>query len=98
MNRTELELSLKQRVQELVKRDYKASVNKLAGALGIRQTTLNDQINGDSKISAATILSILHTRPDISAEWLLRGVGDKTIPQVPLEAIVARLDQLIDKT
>lgn len=76
MKQVELEQTLKQRVIEVVNHEYKTSVNKFAAALGLRQTTLNDQINGNSKISAAVIIALLSVHPDISAEWLLRGTGE----------------------
>ena len=76
MSNEELEAALKQRVTEVVNQEYNASVNKFAAALGIRQTTLNDQINRSAKISATTLLALTEIRPDISAEWLLRGEGD----------------------
>lgn len=76
MKQVELEQTLKQRVIEVVNLEYKTSVNKFAAALGLRQTTLNDQINGNSKISAAVIIALLSVHPDISAEWLLRGTGE----------------------
>lgn len=90
-----LEQELKQRVADIVKSDYKSSVNKFAAELGLRQTTLNDQINGKGKISACTLLAILSVRPDISAEWLLRGIGAKNNSHSSLESRVARLEQLI---
>ena len=96
MNRTKLEQDLKQRVADIVKSDYKSSINKFAAALGLRQTTLNDQINGNGKISATTILSILHVRPDISAEWLLRGTGEMYISEnLSHEERISRLERLI---
>ena len=76
MEKTELEQTLKQRVIKVVEMEYGTSVNKFAAALGLRQTTLNDQINGNSKISATVILAILSVHPNISAEWLLRGKGE----------------------
>lgn len=97
MNRTKLEQDLKQRVANIVKSDYKSSVNKFAAELGLRQTTLNDQINGNGKISATTILSILQVRPDISAEWLLRGIGDKTNNLSSIETRITRLEQQINQ-
>ena len=96
MNRTKLEQDLKQRVADIVKSDYKSSVNKFAAELGLRQTTLNDQINGNGKISTTTILSILQVRPDISAEWLLRGTGEMYIAEHPShEERISRLERLI---
>ena len=97
MNKADLEQALKQRVIEIVQSDYKSSVNKFAAVLGLRQTTLNDQINGNGKISATTILSILQVRPDISAEWLLRGIGDKTNNCSSIESRITRLEQQINQ-
>ncbi len=97
MNRTKLEQDLKQRVSDIVKSDYNSSVNKFAAELGLRQTTLNDQINGNGKISATTILSILQVRPDISAEWLLRGTGDKNNNRSSIESRITRLEQQINQ-
>lgn len=91
MKQVELEQTLKQRVIEVVNLEYKTSVNKFAAALGIRQTTLNDQINGNSKISAAVIIALLSVRPDISAEWLLRGNGDMLISQPQHETLTGEI-------
>ena len=74
----DLEKDIKRRAAEVLK-ECKISVNKLAGAYGISQTTLNDQINGTSKISAATLVALADFRKDLSAEWLLRGVGEMLI-------------------
>ena len=74
MNQFEDENSVKERVIAVLK-DCKISVNKLSSAIGIRQTTLNDQINGNSKIATATLIGLANFRQDISAEWLLRGIG-----------------------
>lgn len=79
MKKVELEQALKQRVIEVVKLEYKTSVNKFAAAIGLRQTTLNEQINGSAKISASTILALLAVHTNISAEWLLRGNGNMYI-------------------
>ena len=91
MKQVELEQTLKQRVEDVVKQYYNGSVNKFATALGIRQTTLNDQINGKSKISAAALLALLDVHPDISAEWLLRGDGPMYITEKPAA------EQLVEK-
>lgn len=85
MKQVELKQTLKQRVEEVVKLHYNSSVNKFAAALGIRQTTLNDQINGKSKISAAALLALLDVHPEISAEWLLRGKGEMYLYDTPAE-------------
>ena len=83
MTNGELELALKQRVAEVVNREYNASVNKFAAVLGIQQSTLNDQINRNTKISSTTLLALAEIRKDISAEWLLRGEGEMFKHETP---------------
>lgn len=75
MKQDEAEKAIKQRVIQVLE-TCKISVNKLAVASNISPRTLNDQINGGSKISAASLLALADFRRDISAEWLLRGEGD----------------------
>lgn len=91
MKQVELEQTLKQRVEEVVKLHYNGSVNKFSAALDIRQTTLNDQINGKSKISAAALLALLDVHPDISAEWLLRGNGSMLLSQPQHETLTGEI-------
>jgi len=91
MKQVELEQTLKQRVEDVVKQYYNGSVNKFATALGIRQTTLNDQINGKSKISAAALLALLDVHPDISAEWLLRGSGSMLLSEPQHETLTGEI-------
>lgn len=51
------------------------SVNKLAGYVTTEQVRINNQINKTTTISTNTLLLVLSTFPDVSAEWLLRGEG-----------------------
>lgn len=75
MEAKEMENAIKQRVQ-MVFAEFKITVNRFALQCGLNQKTINDQINGTAKIGAVTLLALLTYRPDLSAEWLLRGVGD----------------------
>lgn len=75
MKLSEVEKDVKQRVLQVLD-ECKISVNKLASSFGANTRTLNDQINGDSKISAATLIALADFRQDLSAEWLLRGEGE----------------------
>ena len=52
------------------------SVREFAELIGVKQVTLNQQLAGDRKLSLDIISSILNSFENISAEWLLRGVGD----------------------
>lgn len=71
--------------------DKSLSVAAFGRETGIEQTTLNRQLNGGSKVSVGTIKAFLHRFKDISAEWLLRGVGDMCcgIPDEQLEREIA---------
>ena len=51
-------------------------VREFAELIGVKQVTLNQQVVGDRKLSLDVILAILNSFEDISAEWLLRGVGN----------------------
>ena len=73
------EKSLKQRIVDLLT-SQNVSVNLFAKCSGLKQTTLSDQINGESKISAITLTALLEYFPNLSAEWLLRGEGDMLKP------------------
>lgn len=74
MKQSEVEKDVKQRVLQVLD-ECKISVNKLASSFEANTRTLNDQINGGSKIGAATLVALADFRPDLSAEWLLRGTG-----------------------
>lgn len=71
-----------ERVMDIIKLKAK-SVREFADSVGIKQVTLNQQLNGDRKLSLDTVLSILNSFEDISAEWLLRGEGEmyKTVSE-----------------
>lgn len=71
--------------------DKSLSVAAFGRETGIEQTTLNRQLNGGSKVSVGTIKAFLHRFKDISAEWLLRGVGDMCcgVPDEQLEREIA---------
>lgn len=52
------------------------SVRAFAIQCGISQKTLDNQIKGLRGVSIETIMSVLTTFPNISAEWMMRGEGD----------------------
>lgn len=64
-----------QHINELIEVKAK-SMRDFASQIGVRNNTLNQQLNGLRSISYETINAILVTFEDISAEWLLRGVGN----------------------
>lgn len=71
------------------------SVNSLSKQLSITQTTLNRQFNGTVTLSVEAVLAVLEYFPELSAEWLLRGVGQmtQTVPQSESELSAVCIDQ-----
>ena len=64
-----------------------------AAKIGVQQMTLWGQLNGKRKLSLDSVLAILNSYPDLSAEWLMRGTGDMKKGKDEQEK---RLDNLID--
>ena len=62
-----------QRVKDIIM-EKERSVTRFAEAIGVAQTTLNQQLNV-GKIATSTLEQILTVYSDISAEWLMRGDG-----------------------
>ena len=58
-----------------------SSILDFSNKIGVPQTTLNNQIKSPRGISVSVILLTLHTFPDISAEWLLRGKGEMILSE-----------------
>lgn len=52
------------------------SINALSKVIGMNQVTVNNYFAGNRKLSFEFVEKILATFPDLSAEWLLRGIGD----------------------
>lgn len=59
------------------------SENQFAKLIGANQRTINQQLKKERSLSLDTILSVLSSFEDISAEWLLRGEGEmyKTVSE-----------------
>jgi hypothetical protein len=70
-----MENDVKNRAKRAMK-ELEITAAAIAKFRGLSDRTILDQINGSSKIGAATIEALLAYRPDLSAEWLLRGNGD----------------------
>lgn len=71
-------MKILQRIKELIEAKG-CSVTSFSKMIGIRQTTLNTYLKYDRYPAYETIHAILHTFPDVSAEWLMRGEGDMFI-------------------
>lgn len=72
--------SVLQRVIDICSAKF-ASESQFAKAIGINQKTINQQLKGERSISIDTILAILSSFEDISAEWLLRGTGNMELSE-----------------
>ena len=75
-----MEVTIYQRVK-LVLEDKSISVNALSKQINVAQATLNPQLRGDRTLAANIVQKILTAFPDVSAEWLMRGVGTMYINQ-----------------
>ena len=69
-----MESTIYQRVK-LVLEDKSISVNALSKQINVAQATLNPQLRGDRTLAANIVEKILTAFPDVSAEWLMRGIG-----------------------
>lgn len=76
-----MEATIYQRVK-LVLEDKSISVNALSKQINVAQATLNPQLRGDRTLAANIVEKILTAFPDVSAEWLMRGVGTMYSNQV----------------
>lgn len=69
-----MEVTIYQRVKRVLE-DKSISVNALSKQINVAQATLNPQLRGDRTLAANIVEKILEAFPDVSAEWLMRGVG-----------------------
>lgn len=69
-----MEATIYQRVK-LILEDKSISVNALSKQINVAQATLNPQLRGDRTLAANIVEKILTAFPDVSAEWLMRGIG-----------------------
>lgn len=69
----------------LVLEAHNENPTRLAKRFSVNQTTLNNQINKDTAIALSTILLIAQAIPEISLEWLLRGIGKMSLTSAPEE-------------
>ena len=75
-----MEVTIYQRIM-LILEDKQVSVNALSKLVDMSQTTLNTQLKGERALSASVVSKVLVAFPDVSAEWLMRGVGNMYINQ-----------------
>lgn len=66
---------------EMIIRDKRMSELAFAKEIQVPQKTLNSNLKGKTKPSFELMTKILDRYPEISAEWLFRGVGDMYLPE-----------------
>lgn len=82
---------LRDRINE-VRDHYRLSNRGFAEAVGAKPAATNNYLNGTKEPSLEFVGRILSTYVDISAEWLLRGVGSMFKEDKPTdEAILKEL-------
>lgn len=69
-----MEVTIYQRIMSILK-DKQLSVNALSKMVNMSQTTLNTQLKGERTLSANVVAKVLDTFPEVSSEWVMRGVG-----------------------
>ena len=77
-----MEKSVLERVQSFIE-DTGETKNSLANKCGMAPQTFWRYVNGDNKITVSLLESLLDVYPSLSAEWLLRGEGEKYKTDVP---------------
>lgn len=76
-----MEVTVIQRVAYVLV-DSKLSKAAFAKTIGMDATTFWRQLKGEQALSAKLIEGVLKAYPDISAEWLLRGIGTMKVNQI----------------
>lgn len=71
----EIQESVRERIK-LITSKLGLNPNQLAKLYSVNQKTLNNQINGQTEISVSTILLIIKAIPNLSTEWLFKGIGE----------------------
>lgn len=69
-----MEVTIYQRIMSILE-DKQLSVNALSKMINMSQTTLNTQLKGERTLSANVVAKVLETFPEVSSEWVMRGVG-----------------------
>lgn len=85
---------LRDRINE-VRDNYRLSNRGFAEAVGAKPAATNNYLNGTKEPSLEFVDRILSTYVDVSAEWLLRGVGSMFKNDKPTdEALLKELAEM----
>lgn len=85
---------LRDRINE-IRDNYRLSNRGFAEAVGAKPAATNNYLNGTKEPSLEFVDRILSTYVDVSAEWLLRGVGSMFKEDKPTdEALLKELAEI----
>lgn len=68
-----MEITVCQRIKAYID-DNQISLNALAKTLKMNQSTVLRQVKGEQTLSSNLVENFLKAYPDVSAEWLMRGI------------------------
>lgn len=68
-----MEITVYQRIKAYID-DNRISLNALAKTFNMNQSTVLRQVKGEQTLSSTLVENFLKAYPDVSAEWLMRGV------------------------
>lgn len=68
-----MEITVYQRIKAYID-DNRISLNALAKTLNMNQSTVLRQVKGEQTLSSTLVENFLKAYPNVSAEWLMRGV------------------------
>ncbi len=71
-------LGINERIKKAVDAQNAPSLNKLSKEVGISQSSLFKTIQGNTEPKFSLLERLLIALPNLSAEWLMRGVGEMT--------------------
>lgn len=69
-------LRINERIKKVVDAQNARSLNQLSKEIGISQSSLFKTIQGDTEPKFSLLERLLVALPFLSAEWLMRGVGE----------------------
>ena len=77
----DLDVIFRSRIEKIMTSE-KLGITALSNKIGVPQSTLSNQLSGNSSVGISVLYRILDAFPSISAEWLMRGEGDMYITNI----------------
>lgn len=75
-----MESLVAQRIKSVLE-SKQISIAAFSKIIGMQQVTCNRQLRGDQAVSLGLIEGFLKEFDEISAEWLLRGIGNRVVEE-----------------